>query len=153
MGGFRRRLRRQAREAAKQLVSQGVPPREFGRVVEDARVGRVLLRVIEEMEKRLDGGEGKVSVREGLAAIKEIRQMKAAQQKALEESAEFEEAQALQEELAARRDAISRWAGTMAEELGERLKEPANKLNSGAAAQAHTTPRAATAQGEICAAS
>ncbi|NUO17546.1 MAG: hypothetical protein HUU03_14025, partial [Planctomycetaceae bacterium] len=87
MGGLRRRLRREARSAAKQLVRQGVPARSIGRIVEDERVNRVLMRIVEEMEKRLDGKGSSVSVREGLAAIKEIRALKAEQQEALESAA------------------------------------------------------------------
>ena len=123
MGGFRRRMRRQAREVVRQLINQGVPPREVGRVVEDARVGRVLWRVIEEMEKRLDGGEGKVSVREGLAAIKEIRQMKAAQQKALELSAAMDEAEALEEEIADQEEDTRRWPSDVTRECNAEHRE------------------------------
>lgn len=133
MGGSRRRMRRQAREAAKQLLSQGVPAREIGRVVEDARVGRVLLRVVEEMEKRLDGAEGRVTVREGLAAIKEIRQMKAAQQKALEQAAALEEAEALEEELAEQEEDTRKWAGDLTREFTEKYREVIAAARTGAA--------------------
>lgn len=100
MGGLRRRLRREARSAAKQLVRQGVPARSIGRIVEDERVQRVLLRMVEEVEKKLDGKEANVSVREGLAAIKEIRALKAEQQKALENDAAMADAEMLAEEIA-----------------------------------------------------
>lgn len=100
MGGLRRRLRREARSAAKQLVRQGVPARSIGRIVEDERVQRVLLRMVEEVEKKLDGKEANVSVREGLAAIKEIRALKAEQQEALESAAAQTDAEMLAEEIA-----------------------------------------------------
>lgn len=99
MGGLRRRLRREARAAAKQLVRQGVPARSIGRIVEDERVQRVLLRMVEEVEKKLDGKEANVSVREGLAAIKEIRALKAEQQKALENDAAMADAEMLEDEI------------------------------------------------------
>lgn len=99
MGGLRRRLRREARAAAKQLVRQGVPARSIGRIVEDERVQRVLLRMVEEVEKKLDGKEANVSVREGLAAIKEIRALKAEQQKALESDAAMADAEMLEDEI------------------------------------------------------
>lgn len=99
MGGLRRRLRREARSAAKQLVRQGVPARSIGRIVEDERVNRVLMRIVEEMEKRLDGKGSSVSVREGLAAIKEIRALKAEQQKALQNDAAMADAEMLEDEI------------------------------------------------------
>lgn len=99
MGGLRRRLRREARSAAKQLVRQGVPARSIGRIVEDERVNRVLMRIVEEMEKRLDGKGSSVSVREGLAAIKEIRALKAEQQEALQNDAAMADAEMLEDEI------------------------------------------------------
>ncbi len=73
MGAARRRLRREAREAATQLLRAGLSVNTIGRMTAGERYKRVLDKVVDAMERKLDTGEGPVSVREGLMAIKEAR--------------------------------------------------------------------------------
>jgi uncharacterized membrane protein YdbT with pleckstrin-like domain len=100
MGGLRRRLRRQAKDAAKQLLKQGVPLNAIGRITADARTMGFLGKVIDAAEKRIETGEGKVTVREGIAAAQTITKLQAQQAKALDHAAEQEEEQLLEEEIA-----------------------------------------------------
>ncbi|MCC6575566.1 MAG: hypothetical protein IT462_17440 [Planctomycetes bacterium] len=73
MSAARRRERRQARIAARQLLKSGIPLNAIGTLSTAERYRRFLDKVVDAAEKRVDTGEGGVSVREGLAAIKEIR--------------------------------------------------------------------------------
>ena len=79
MGAARRRQRREARQAAAQLLKAGIAPQHIGQLAQAERMKRVLFKVVDGLEKRLDTGEGTITVREGLAAMKEIRALESYQ--------------------------------------------------------------------------
>jgi hypothetical protein len=79
MGAARRKERRAAREAAKKLLKSGITPGQVGKTIAQERLKKFYLRILEQAEKKLEGGESKVSVREGMAAAKEIERIELAQ--------------------------------------------------------------------------
>ncbi len=70
MGAARRRQRREAREAAKQILRAGISPQHVGRLAQGEQLKTFMLKVVRAAEQRIDTGEGLVSVREGIAAAK-----------------------------------------------------------------------------------
>ncbi len=93
MSGARRKARREARRAAEQLLKSGVNLAAIGRVSQIERLKSFMLKVVDAAEKRLETGEGTVTVREGIAATQVYLKLEKAQQAQAEEPAdEFEPA-------------------------------------------------------------
>ncbi|MCC6573487.1 MAG: hypothetical protein IT462_06815 [Planctomycetes bacterium] len=133
MSASRRNARRQARQAAKQLLRAGVRAGDIGRSLDDSRIKRVLLKMVDGLEKRIDTGEGPVSVREGLAAIKELRELEREQTR-----------EATAEEIAAEEAAHT--AAEAAHELDEASRE-SNSCVAGASSPVAGPVRPCRTQG------
>lgn len=88
MSGARRKARREARRAAEQLLKSGVNPAAIGRISQIERLKSFMLKVVDAAEKRLETGEGAVSVREGIAATQVYLKLERAQQTQAEELAD-----------------------------------------------------------------
>ena len=91
MGAARRNARRKAREAAKQLLDSGIPASAIADYADLERDKRFLGKIVEAAEKALDGAESKVSLREGLAAVKERRALRDQQLEIAERSPDAED--------------------------------------------------------------
>ena len=98
MSGARRRARREAKYAVKQLMKQGMPASAIGAVASTDKLKFTLMKIVNKLDKKLDTGEGDISIREGLAAIGEIRKLEQAQGKMIEQAAEHEATSPLYEE-------------------------------------------------------
>lgn len=98
MSGARRRARREAKYAVKQLMKQGLPASAIGAIASTEKLKFTLMKIVNKLDKKLDTGEGDISIREGLAAIGEIRKLEQAQGKMIEQAAEHEAASPLYEE-------------------------------------------------------
>ncbi|MCC6574076.1 MAG: hypothetical protein IT462_09805 [Planctomycetes bacterium] len=70
MGAARRRQRREAKQAAKELLKAGIQTQHIGRLAKGEQLKSFMLKVVSAAEKRIDTGEGNISVREGIAAAK-----------------------------------------------------------------------------------
>lgn len=98
MSGARRRARREAKYAVKQLMKQGLPASAIGAIASTDKLKFTLMKIVNKLDRKLDTGEGDISIREGLAAIGEIRKLEQAQGKMIEQAAEHEAASPLYEE-------------------------------------------------------
>jgi hypothetical protein len=76
MGAARRNARRRAREAAQALIDSGIPASAIGEYADLERDKRFLGKIVDQAEKRLDGGTSEVSLRDGMAAVKERRALR-----------------------------------------------------------------------------
>jgi hypothetical protein len=90
MSGARRRARREAKQAVKQLMKQGMPARAIGAVASTEKLKFTLMKIVNKLDRKLETGEGDISVREGIAAISEIRRLEQAQGKLVVQAAEEE---------------------------------------------------------------
>lgn len=84
MSAARRRLRREARQAATELLKAGIEPAHIGRLARGERLKGFMLKVVDAAEKRIDTGQGNVTVREGIAAAKAWRELDAEQREIAE---------------------------------------------------------------------
>lgn len=75
MSAARRRMRRQARQAAKRLLEAGVSPDAIGRVNESDELKAFYMKVVRAAAKRVETGEGNVTVREGIAAAAKVQEL------------------------------------------------------------------------------
>lgn len=98
MSGARRRARREAKFAVKQLMKQGMPASAIGAVASTEKLKFTLMKIVNKLDRKLDTGEGEISLREGIAAIGEIRRLEQAQGKMIEQAAEHEAASPVYEE-------------------------------------------------------
>lgn len=76
MGAARRNARRKAREAAQALLDSGIPASAIGEYADLERDKRFLGKIVDAAEKGLDGVESKVSLRDGMSAVKERRALR-----------------------------------------------------------------------------
>lgn len=113
---------------AKQLLKQGVTASAVNRVAQDARTVGFLTKVLEAAEKRLETGQGAVSVREGLAAAQALSKLQKQQAQALEQAAQLDDAAGEAEEIAANSEAALPAAGT---QNGQRGLAPVAQAESG----------------------
>ena len=79
MGAARRNMRRQARLAATQLLKSGVPASAIGAVSSIERLKGTLLKIVGKLDRKLDTGEGEITIREGLAAINSLTRLEQTQ--------------------------------------------------------------------------
>ncbi len=75
MSAARRRMRRQARLAAKRLLEAGVSPESIGRANESDELKAFYMKVVRAAAQRVETGEGNVTVREGIAAAAKVQEL------------------------------------------------------------------------------